>query len=260
MNYFAFDTETMDADEKLIFDFGFVIHDEKGKILHQDQFLIKEVFDNEEIMDKAFYKSNIPKYMELLKHGKTRKISFMEAIKILTDICESYNVETVIAYNLLFDLGAIYDTFNYALFGYRKPRDIDGKIIYKKRNPDQKSAFQFFKEFFIEKIILKEVKFLCVYGFAAETIMSEKDFIDMAIKNNWKTEKGNIQTGAESVYRFLTKNKDFIEAHTALDDTLIEVEIFNACMDINPEYKKEIVHTPYKIVMDKYRYFYGEPA
>lgn len=260
MNYLTFDTETMGIDEKLIYDIGFVIHDENGNLVYSDQFLIKEVFDDSEIMEKAFYKTNIPKYLKLLKEGKTRKVSFIEAIQILVNVCKTFNIDTIMAYNLLFDLGALYDTFNYSLFGYRKPRDENGEIIRKKKNKEknQKSGFEFLKEFLIEKIIQKEVNFLCIYGYTVETIMVEKEYIDSAIKNNWITEKGNIQTGAEFAYRFITKNNDFIESHTALDDAEIEVEIFKECFHKNPKYNKEIINTPYRIIMDRYKKLHKE--
>ena len=50
-------------------------------------------------------------------------------------------------------------------------------------------------------------------------------------KNNFVTDKGNRKCSAEIVYRYITRNLDFEEAHTALADTEIEAEIFIACVN-----------------------------
>ena len=49
----------------------------------------------------------------------------------------------------------------------------------------------------------------------------------MCIDENWTTASGKyFKTSAETAYRFITNNTDFEEAHTALDDAIIESILF----------------------------------
>lgn len=57
------------------------------------------------------------------------------------------------------------------------------------------------------------------------TKLLKKKYIKFCKKNNFLTEKGNIQTKAEVVYRYLFNDLDFVEEHTGLADTLIEYKI-----------------------------------
>ena len=58
-------------------------------------------------------------------------------------------------------------------------------------------------------------------------------------KHEYFTEKGNYSTTAETVYKFITKNTDFEEEHTALADSLIELEILLATVEKGAELEKE---------------------
>ena len=55
--------------------------------------------------------------------------------------------------------------------------------------------------------------------------MAKEKFIDFCIENNFLTERGYIQTKAETVHRYLTNNLTFEEEHTGLSDVLIEYQI-----------------------------------
>lgn len=50
-------------------------------------------------------------------------------------------------------------------------------------------------------------------------------YIKFCFKNNFLTDKGNIRTNAETIYRYLTKNPSFKEEHIGLPDALIEFEM-----------------------------------
>lgn len=75
-----------------------------------------------------------------------------------------------------------------------------------------------------------------ISGIVQTRLITEK-YIRYCIDNGYITEKGNIQTKAEVVYRYLTNSPDFTEEHTGLSDCLIEYEIlltaFNAHKKIN---------------------------
>lgn len=71
------------------------------------------------------------------------------------------------------------------------------------------------------------------------TKLLTKKYVNFCKKNNYITEKGNIMTKAEIVYRYLTKNLAFEEEHTGLNDCKIEYQIlltaFNTKKKINKE-------------------------
>ena len=47
--------------------------------------------------------------------------------------------------------------------------------------------------------------------------------------NGYLTKNGALRFTAEIVYRFISKNNEFVENHTGLEDTLIEKEILAYC-------------------------------
>ena len=55
MNKLVFDTEALDLNNKYIYNLGYVIMNEKGKILVERDFTIKQVYDNYIAMATAFY-------------------------------------------------------------------------------------------------------------------------------------------------------------------------------------------------------------
>ena len=79
-----------------------------------------------------------------------------------------------------------------------------------------------------------------IRGFAHHFLVDDsyKTFCEA---NNYFSETGNYSTTAEAVYRYISENTDFIEAHTALRDAEIEAEILLHCVDsganLNEDYK-----------------------
>ena len=63
------------------------------------------------------------------------------------------------------------------------------------------------------------------------------------------TEKGNIQTKAEVVYRYLTGNVEFVEEHTGLADVMVEKEILVSAYKTRKKIHGEVV-VPWKRLRD----------
>lgn len=62
------------------------------------------------------------------------------------------------------------------------------------------------------------------------TKLLTRKYCQFCIDNGFITEKGNIQTKAETVYRYLTGNTIFEEEHTGLADCKIEYQILLAAI------------------------------
>ena len=68
------------------------------------------------------------------------------------------------------------------------------------------------------------------------------DFQQFCDEYEYYTEKGNYSTTAETLFRYIAQNTDFTEEHTALADSLIELDILCHCVDMGCEW-----HTEYKV-------------
>lgn len=57
-----------------------------------------------------------------------------------------------------------------------------------------------------------------------------------------------FKTSAETAFRFLTKDNNFIESHTAIEDTIIESQIFAEILKRTKKNKFEmgIIYFPFK--------------
>lgn len=71
----------------------------------------------------------------------------------------------------------------------------------------------------------KDIKFIDIIPIILRTNLLTKKYCNFCIANGFITEKGNIQTKAEIVYRYLFNDLTFEEEHTGLADVLIEYKI-----------------------------------
>ena len=70
-----------------------------------------------------------------------------------------------------------------------------------------------------------EVEFIDIIPIILRTKLLTKRYCQFCIDNGYVTEKGNIMTKAEIVYRYLFSDLNFIEEHTGLADVKIEYQI-----------------------------------
>lgn len=202
------DTETTgDLGCPLIYDFGYVIINERGEKLLSRNFLIKEIFDTKSLMDKAYYSNKVSEYQQKFANGLIPKESFKNAIKQFVADCKKYKVGVVSAYNIAFDIRALNQTL---------------RVLFNE-NFENGWLSKFFEQ--------KNKKLLCIYNLACETILNTDEYREFATQNQLVSEKGNYKTNAECAYRFISKNVEFIESHTAIEDVEIEIEILMTILD-----------------------------
>ena len=63
----------------------------------------------------------------------------------------------------------------------------------------------------------------------------DENYSCFCIKNDYMTKNHQKRFTAEILYRYLTGNNEFEEAHRGIDDVRIEKEIFMYCLQKNPE-------------------------
>jgi hypothetical protein len=189
------DTETIDLQKRFIYDIGFKILDDKLNVVEQRHYIIKQVFDNRELFNTAYYKEKRKFYVSLLKGRKAERVYFGYATQRIIYILKKYKITKVYAYNSSFDKGA----FQYT------------SAFYKVIPPFDSCEFV---------DIMK----------LAKPIYNGLEYQAFAIKNGFITEKSNLKKSAEKVYAFLINNPDFQEKHISIPDCEIELVILKATL------------------------------
>lgn len=221
--YLVLDTETCNTIEQPIpYDIGWAICDKYGNILCERSFIVAEVFlDMKDVMQSAYYANKIPQYWEDIKQGKRTIKRMWEIRKIMKADIDIYKVKKVCAYNMGFDKRALNNLIRYV----------------------SKSFLRWWFPFGVE--------FVCIWNCACQVLLARKTYIDFAKKYDLISDCGNIKTSAESAYKYITKNIDFEESHTGLEDVKIEIEIMRECFRQKKKMDKSINSACWQLVQKK---------
>lgn len=201
-NILVLDTETTgDFSQPMIYDFGYKIVTPTGEVLCTRNAIVKEIFENKFVIQKAYYASKMTEYRKMIEQGQIEYKSFKSIIKQFIDDARKHKVEIISAYNLAFDMKAINATM---------------RLCYS-QGDDEK---------IIEKLInQKNKKLLCIWNLACETILDTDEYREFATSKGWISEAGNYKTNAEVTYTYISGLEEFTEKHMALDDVNIEIDI-----------------------------------
>ena len=210
--YLVIDTETANTIEQpLPYDIGYAICDRYGNIVVERSFIVAEIFlDHKEMMKSAYFAEKIPHYWEDIKNGTREIKSIFNIRKQIKADMKEWNVKKVGAYNMGFDKRALNNVIRYC----------------------SKSLIRWFFPFGTE--------YFCIWHMACQVVLNSTSYIKFALQNGFVSEKDNILTSAEVCYRFLTKQVDFVESHTGLEDVHIEVEIMAKCFSTHKKMDKKI--------------------
>lgn len=192
MKIIVLDTETLGLQNPTIYELGFIIYDtETNSIIKERDYLIKQVYDNLDLFNTAYYSSKRPIYEEMLVSKLIKRVYWGYALNMLLKDIEKYNVSEIYAYNSRFDKNAINHTIQ-ALNGAKG----------------------------FESEILDIMNYI-------QPIVSTQDYQGFCESNGYMTKHKTPrpQKKAETLYRYLTNNTDFIEDHMALSDSQIELTI-----------------------------------
>ena len=248
--------KTIGISKPLIYDIGWTIIDRQGRTYDRKNFLISEIFSVPAIFDTAYYADKRPLYLEKLQAGEIILTDWRTATKELEDALNA--VKAVGAYNAAFDfkkaipftelyINKLYspdfhdwlDYQNYlidrAANGFRNQRTASSKPA------DENKIFRFRGGVY---------PLFDIWALACEHIMDSDEYRDYAMDEGLLTDSGKYyKTSAEVAYRFISRNRDFEEAHTALDDAEIESEILASIIRKDKKkLKMGIVAFPFRIV------------
>jgi hypothetical protein len=215
-NILVLDTETTgDFGQPMIYDFGYKIVTPEGETLFCRNALVREVFENKFLMDKAYYSSKVKTYKEMLENKEIELLPFHILIKEFVAVARKYKVELICAYNLAFDIKALNGTM---------------RMCYSQGHDEK----------ILEKLVSqKNKKLLCIWNLACETILDTDEYRDYAKIHGFMSDKGNYLTNAEVTFRYIKDLPDFVEKHQALADVEIEIEIL---LTILNQYKGNLTY------------------
>lgn len=220
----------------LIYDIAWQVVDRKGYVYSQHSFLVQETFFVPQVFNTAYYREKRPLYIEKYNNGEITAKNWNEIAEILLEDCKQ--VDFVGAYNSMFDYKkAIPFTERYIenLYSnhYQSWENSQYKnalsILEGKQNKnDNFDSMHFnFRNY--------DFPMFDLWGMSCNTLINEEKYKTMCIKEGMVTKSGTFfKTSAESTFRFLLKDIDFIEEHTALADTLIEIEILKKSLSKKP--------------------------
>ncbi len=206
--YITLDTEACntnvdDMRSSLVYDLGFAVHDKQGNIYETRDFVIYEIYAKEkDLMKSAYYANKLPQYETELADGTRKMVSIMTAYNEFRNLCKKYNVKAVIAHNARFDLNALNATVRYTT----------------------KSKVRYF--------FPKGLEIWDTMKMAQDTICKQKTYIQFCKDNGLMTNHAipRPRATAEALHAYRTLDVNYKEKHTALEDVLIEMQIFVRCM------------------------------
>lgn len=205
------------ADAAIVYDVGLVITDKRGQVHESKSWIIKEVFEDQELMSSAYYIRHYAKYQRMIAEGQVELVEFRQMQQEFNEMLERWNTKTVAAYNLEFDSGALPHTMNrLGLAG---------------------------------KFLNKPYQILDLWSLFCETVAQQKGFRRFAIQHELYSKHRNIRTNAQVAYQYINNDIEFIEEHTALADCLIETEIYAHCIRQNKKHtRNSLVNRPWSLV------------
>ena len=200
--YIVFDTETANGlDNPLVYDIGGAVVDKMGIVYATFSFVIYEIFCGmKDLMQSAYYAEKIPMYEKQIANGERQIVKYATAKRHIAKLAKEYNVKAMIAHNARFDYRSTATTQRYLT----------------------KSKYRFFLPYGIE--LWDTMKM------AQDTICKQKGYVEWCKANNQICKNGQVRSKAETIYRYISGQDDFIEEHTGLADVMIEKEIFAHCI------------------------------
>lgn len=227
-NFEADDKKTIAIAKPLIYDLGWKIIDERGKVYRSKSYLITEIFSVPAIFNTAYYASKRPFYIDKLQKGEITLVSWATATaEMVKDMEETACVG---AYNSMFDYKKAikfteeYITNLYSNHYYEWEEEQKRRINYILSHPNQPNNEDFNPNVF--EFRGKQFPLFDIWGLSCENLLNNDEYRSFCKEHELKTASGKYYpTSAETAYKFLKGNADFIESHTAIEDAEIESEI-----------------------------------
>ena len=236
----------------LIYDLGWQIIDRQGRVYDKQNYLIAEVFSVPSVFNTAYYASKRPIYLDRLKKGEIILTTWDEATKKLVeamDVCYAVG-----AYNSMFDFKKAipftetYITQLYSPTFYDWEKSQEAFCDYILTHPHVNKDKNFNGEVFHFRGV--DYPLFDLWGMSCEHLLNNDEYRELCDYNGWYSQSGKFyKTSAETTYRYIRKDNEFVESHTALDDAIIESEIMKEILKPTVKNLKiGITYFPFRLV------------
>lgn len=194
------DTETISLEKPFVYDLGYTIADADGNIVAKKSYVITQIWNNRELFATGYYADKKSLYYARLKSKYSKKVCWGNAMRYLANDIKKYGVTEIFAYNSRFDTRAL----NFMCAWYKVVNGL--------------GAFEI-------KDIMKYIK----------PIVETEDYKNFCLTNGYMTsqKEPQCQKKAETLFRYITQNTDFVEEHTGLEDSIIELQILMTALGKN---------------------------
>ena len=201
----------LDMSSVLVYDLGYQVIDKHGNVYKKASFVNSDIFLHErELMQSAYYAHKLPQYSEDIRNGKRIMTTFYNIKNDIWNTLAQYEIDTVCAHNSRFDVNALNTTQRW----------------------ETKSKYRYFLPYGVE--IWDTLKM------ARDVVGKMPTYRRFCEDNGYLTKNGQLRFTAEILYRFISKDNDFIESHTGLEDVEIETKILAYCFRQHKAMRKKL--------------------
>lgn len=201
----------MDMRSVLPYDIGFAVIDSHARIYETHSYINSDIFFQEQdLMQSAYYAKKIPKYMEEINQGLRIVANTYTIRQNILDIIKRYNVKFICAHNARFDNIAMNNIIRWTT----------------------KSKYRYFFPYGIE--------FWDTLRMARQVVAKTPTYRKYCENHGYMTKSNQVKLTAEILYRYITGEETFHEAHTGLEDVLIEVKILQYCKAKHQKMEKRL--------------------
>lgn len=209
--YLMIDTETAgNLDNPIVYDLGLAVVDRLGEVYETHSLVIKEIWENLELLKTAYYSEKLPNYLKQLLLNERELVTFKQAQYIVNGLCEKYNIKAIVAHNAIFDYKALKNT----------QRFINNEYYF----------------------LPQDIEIWDTLKMARSVITTKKSYQKFCHEHSFLTKHKNPrpQASAEVLYRYISQNPSFIESHTGLEDCMIEKDILAYCFKQKKKMQKKL--------------------
>ena len=201
----------LDMRDVLVYDKGWEVIDKHGNVYEKKSYIAKEIFFGmSDVMTSAYYADKIPKYLEEIAKGERVVASFYDIRKDFLETMKRYKTNIVCAHNARFDYNALNTTQRYLT----------------------KSKYRYYFPYGTE--VWDTLKM------ARSVVAKTPTYKRFCEENGYITKNNQVRLTAEILYRYITRNNDFVESHTGLEDVDIERQILAYCFRKHKAMKKAL--------------------
>lgn len=203
-NVVVFDTETVNLEKPFCYNIGYtILNIDNGETLAKRDYVVEQVWHNPMLFITAYYADKREKYVKAMRSRKTIMAKYGYICQAMIRDFIKFEVIGAYAFNSPFDDKVF--TYNSDWFKCNNPFD--------------------------------NLPIFDIRGYVHQ-FMVDDNFKAFCETHGYFTDSGNYSTTAETVFRYLTNDTDFIEDHTALSDSEIEAAILLECLKRGAEINK----------------------